>query len=317
VPRWFTEGMAVHEETAVSPEWGDRLSPDVLTAIREKKLLPVVELDRGFVHPTHPQQVIVSYFQAGRICDFITRQWSEAKLLDMLHAFGAGKDTATVLREVLAVEPAEFDKRFIAAVEADTRRQVTGFDEWRKRMKGALEMAKLRDWDGVVKEGAAIRDIYPDYVESHSVYELMAEAFAAKGNRAAATAALESYAKMGGRDPGSLKTLAKYLEEAGRKVDAAAALERLNYIYPMDGEAHARLGALWLEQGNVAGAVREFGAVVAGTPADPAAAHYNLARALRQDGKIEPAKDELLAALEIAPGYRPAQKMLLELSVKK
>jgi len=27
VPRWFTEGLAVHEETAVSPEWGDRLAP--------------------------------------------------------------------------------------------------------------------------------------------------------------------------------------------------------------------------------------------------------------------------------------------------
>ncbi len=25
VPRWFTEGLAVHEETQVSPEWGDRV----------------------------------------------------------------------------------------------------------------------------------------------------------------------------------------------------------------------------------------------------------------------------------------------------
>ena len=24
VPRWFTEGLAVHEETQASPEWGDR-----------------------------------------------------------------------------------------------------------------------------------------------------------------------------------------------------------------------------------------------------------------------------------------------------
>src|SRR5882762_6531140 len=31
VPRWFTEGMAVYEETAVSPEWGDRLDPTVIT----------------------------------------------------------------------------------------------------------------------------------------------------------------------------------------------------------------------------------------------------------------------------------------------
>ena len=52
VPRWFTEGLAVHEETAVSPEWGDRLGPDEIAAIKDKKLLPIAELDRGFIHPT-------------------------------------------------------------------------------------------------------------------------------------------------------------------------------------------------------------------------------------------------------------------------
>ena len=73
VPRWFTEGLAVHEETAAAPDWGDRLDPHVIAAIKDKKLLPVAELDRGFIHPTYPMQVIVSYFQAGRICDFIDK----------------------------------------------------------------------------------------------------------------------------------------------------------------------------------------------------------------------------------------------------
>ena len=27
VPRWFTEGLAVHEETEASPEWGDSITP--------------------------------------------------------------------------------------------------------------------------------------------------------------------------------------------------------------------------------------------------------------------------------------------------
>ncbi|MCX6633388.1 MAG: tetratricopeptide repeat protein, partial [Candidatus Solibacter sp.] len=75
VPRWFTEGLAVHEETAISPDWGDRLSPDVISAIKNKKLLPVAELDRGFVHPVTPGQVVVSYFQAGRICDYINEKF--------------------------------------------------------------------------------------------------------------------------------------------------------------------------------------------------------------------------------------------------
>ena len=74
VPRWFTEGLAVHEETQVSPEWGDRVSPEILVAIRDKKLLPVAKLDRGFIFPEYPAQVVVSYFEAGSICDYIQSQ---------------------------------------------------------------------------------------------------------------------------------------------------------------------------------------------------------------------------------------------------
>ena len=55
VPRWFTEGLAVHEETEADPEWGDRITPDILVAIHDKKLLPVAELDRGFVRPDLPE----------------------------------------------------------------------------------------------------------------------------------------------------------------------------------------------------------------------------------------------------------------------
>ena len=66
VPRWFTEGVSVHEETAASPDWGDRLSPEIIAAIRDKKLLPVADIDRGFVHPTYPAQVIVSYYRGRK-----------------------------------------------------------------------------------------------------------------------------------------------------------------------------------------------------------------------------------------------------------
>ena len=91
-------------------------------------------------------------------------------------------------------------------------------------------------------------------------------------------------------------------------------LNRLNFIYPMDAGAHRSLGGLWLAQGNVKGAIREFGAVLAKNPQDPAQAHYDLARAYHADKQTEQAKEELLAALEAAPGFRPAQKLLLELS---
>ena len=67
MPRWFTEGLAVYEETGIGiPDWGDRLDPRSHLAIKDKKLLPIADLDRGFIHPTYPAQVIVSYFQGGQ-----------------------------------------------------------------------------------------------------------------------------------------------------------------------------------------------------------------------------------------------------------
>ena len=103
VPRWFTEGLAVHEETEASPEWGDRVTPDILVAMRDKKLLPVADLDRGFVRPEYPSQVIVSYYQAGRICDYIQNRWGADKLLDMVHAFAQRTTTAESIQQTLGM----------------------------------------------------------------------------------------------------------------------------------------------------------------------------------------------------------------------
>jgi tetratricopeptide (TPR) repeat protein len=314
VPRWFTEGMAVHEETAVSPDWGDRLSPDVIMAIKGKKLLPIAGLDRGFVHPTAPQQVVISYFQAGRIIDYINDKWGWDTLLAMLHDFGVGVDTPTVVRKNLKVEPEEFDKQFIAFIEADTKNTVDHFDDWKKRVRNVVKAADAKDWNSVIEEGTAIRDFYPDYVEEHSVYETLAQAYTAKGDKPAAMAQLEAYAKIGGRDPETLKTVAKMLDDAGRKKDAAAVLDKLNVIYPLDPDAHRTLGGLLLDAHNVKGAIREYGAVLAKNPLDPAQAHYDLARAYLADNQSDKANEECLSALEAAPGFRPAQKLLLELS---
>jgi hypothetical protein len=54
--------------------------------------------------------------------------------------------------------------------------------------------------------------------------------------------------------------------------------------------------------------------VLALGPSDVAAAHYHLARACRAARRLEEAREHVLAALEAAPGYRPAQKLLLELN---
>jgi len=76
------------------------------------------------------------------------------------------------------------------------------FDEWKKRMRDVVKAAENKDWAEVIKEGTAIRDFYPDYVEDHSVYEALSTAYMAKGDKASATTQLQVAALGRGRPKG-------------------------------------------------------------------------------------------------------------------
>jgi tetratricopeptide (TPR) repeat protein len=314
VPRWFTEGLAVHEETEASPEWGDRVTPDVLAAMADKKLLPVAQLDRGFVRPEYPAQVVVSYFQAGRICDFIESRWGQQKLLDMIRMFGERKTTPEVIQTISGLAPEEFDRQFLTWLDQELGVTVANFESWTGRLKELAAMARENRHDDVIRQGEEIRRMYPDYVYAANPYEFLAQAHLAKGNKQAAAEALKGYQTRGGRNTEALKQLATLEQELGNPAAAAATLDRINYIYPVnDEQLHRRLGDLWFEQRNYSGAVREFTAVLALKPLDMVSAHYGLARAYFAQGQRDKAQEHVLAALERAPGYRPAQQLLLQL----
>jgi cellulose synthase operon protein C len=314
VPRWFTEGLAVHEEGQRSPEWRDRLTPDVLAAIRDKKLLTIVKLDRGFVFPDYSAQVIVSYFQAGSMCDFIAERWGESKLLDMVHSYAKLVPTTDVVRQDLAMTPDDFDRQYLAWINLKYGAEASHFDEWRAKLKTLFEASQQKQYDAVLAEGPAVLALYPEYVDAANAYELMANAYKAKGDANAEASTLTAYEHVGGQSPELLHRLASLQEAAGQQAEAVGTLERLVYIDPVRDDAlHRQLGDLLLAQKQYAGAIREYNALVASNPADKAGAQYNLAQAYFDANEKDKAEESVLAALETAPGYRPAQKLLLEL----
>ena len=95
---------------------------------------------------------------------------------------------------------------------------------------------------------------------------------------------------------------------------AAAALKRLIYISPIgDEDLHRKLGELYLDLKKPERALPAFQAQLASKPVDPAGAYYNLARSYVALSRPREAQDALFQALEIAPGFKPAQKLLLDL----
>lgn len=315
VPRWFAEGLAVHEETQANPEWGDRITPDTLVAIQDHKLLPVAELDSGFMHPTYPNQVIVSYYQAGRICDYIQERWGAEKLVEMVHDFAVPTTAPAVIQQALGMTPAAFDAAFDAWLLKDLGAEVGNFAQWRTQLHALVTAAQAPhpDWSEVVKLGQQVVSLYPDYIDDANAYGFLADAYQQQGDVTAEMAILTQYERKGGMDPKRLEQLAALEDGAHETAAAAATLNRINYIYPLDAAVHRKLGDLWMEIKNYQGAEREYEALVALHPLDQAGAQYELARAEFAVGDLNAAQDHVINALVDAHDYQPAQQLLVQI----
>ncbi|MEZ5366994.1 MAG: tetratricopeptide repeat protein [Bryobacterales bacterium] len=213
VPRWYSEGISMYEEWEARPNWGEPITPDFVMAFNEGKLLPVADLDKGFIRPSYPNQIAVSYFQAGLVCQMIDREWGPEKLVEILNLYGKEASTPEAIRQALGVEPEEFDKRFreflirkLGPLADDGALKL-----WREELKEMLTAAKASDWDKVIPIGRKLEKMYPGYVEAGSPYMILADAYEEKGEREKAIAELQAYLDRGGPQP-------RAPEEAGRLV---------------------------------------------------------------------------------------------------
>ena len=313
VPRWFSEGVSVFEEWRSGPNRGVRIPMSVYAAMAEGKFLPIAELDEGFIRPTYEEQVIVSYMQAGLVCQFIDERYGTARLRALLDAFGDGLQTVAAVERVLDVAPADFDEQFDAFVQENHGEILGSLDEWQRTQQSIAEHISSADWQPVIELANHLIDILPQYVEPDSPYVALARAHEEMDDRDAAIVALTRFWRQGGYAPGSLKRLADWLREEGRTAETIGVFESINLVDPLNQELHSEFGDILLDADRAEEALREFSIALALKPHDRAAAHYRMAQAHFALDDREESQRQLLLALDVAPNYRPAQRLLLQL----
>jgi len=111
-----------------------------------------------------------------------------------------------------------------------------------------------------------------------------------------------------------LKELADEYIARGQQTEAIAVFRDVHYADPFDEETHGKLGDLYIELDQPEAALQEYMVGLALNPLDQAAANYRVASAYKALNDPAQSMDYLMTALDIAPQYRPAQQLLLELS---
>jgi tetratricopeptide (TPR) repeat protein len=313
VPRWLGEGLSVLEERRARPGWGDDLGVEFLKALRGGKLLPIGELNNGFVRPTGPHQIGISYYQASLVAEWIEAQRGFPAVLDLLRAYREGRTTEEAFQSVLATTLEEFDRGFFAHLHARYAGPLGGLAEFEKELAAGVALMQQKKPAEAQPRLERARALFPEYGGDNSPYWFLAMIHKEKGDRRGVVEQLTKLTAINERHYRAHVELAMALEDEGDRAGAAAALERALYIWPFDAGTHDRLAVLQGELGKPAGVVRARRSLVALDPVDRPEALYQLALALAEAGDAAGARREVLRALELAPRFQRAQELLLKL----
>jgi cellulose synthase operon protein C len=313
VPRWLSEGLSVYEEWTSGPTPGVSITPNVLDAFAAGKLLPVATLDDGFMRPTYEGQVQISYMQAGLLCLFAAERWGQPKMVEFLRAFSKDPPTAEAVRAIFKIEPAQLDQEFQAYMRKRFGAYLADPKRFPELLRRAHTMLEARNWTNAREAASAAILMLPEFTADGSAYEVLAAAEEGAGNTNAAIAAWQAWRKAGGWEPTAMRKYGALLLAAGRKTEAMEVLAAVNFADPLSAQGHDQLGQLLLEHKQAEFAKREYEVLLALQPADTAVPHFGLARAYQLSGDKTRARQFLLESLDVAPNFRPAQKLLLEM----
>jgi cellulose synthase operon protein C len=339
IPRWFSEGLSVFEERRARPGWGDDWSVETVKAFTDKRFVKIVDLDAAFTRPKSPDGVGLAYFQASQVCEFVEEKYGFETILKMLALYKEGAKDIDVLQKALQLTPEKFDQTFTDYLQAKMKDKIAALGEGPvktgndpKQAKVALEAVlkgRPNDYFALLKLGTIYKEegdkekaldhlkraveAFPYYGREGNPYGHLADIYEAQGKKAEAVAALDAWTRHNETDAEIYKRLAKLRLELNDKAGALNTLFTSFYISPFDAALHKLAGDAYLEQGSLADAVREYRVVVSLEPANPADAHYDLARALEAKGDKAEAKRQILRSLEIAPGFEKAQELLLKI----
>ncbi|MBM62266.1 MAG: hypothetical protein CL484_04895 [Acidobacteria bacterium] len=336
VPRWLTEGLSTFEQKRARSDWARDQDLGFAADLNQDTVLSLRDLNSGF---SSPETISMAYFQASVLVEHIIDFYGESVIYRLLRAYGQGLDTEEAL-ELVGLGFEVLQASFDSAVEdrfGALRRAMQGPEDQLSVREPTERLEQLRGLSGeypgsfpvqlslgqALKEAGEIREaqvvlekaasLAPMATGGSSPYIPLAEIAIELGDRNQAIEQLAAHLDHDHRDIDAARQLAALAEEVGDGLRLRRAYELIIELDPFDVVPHQALGRLALASGEHGVAVREFEVALAVGPVDRVSAHVDLAESYFLEGQLDPARQEVIAALEIAPTYERAQELLLQI----
>jgi len=291
VPRWLTEGLAMMESAWADPRWKQNNDRRAYERWRHGELAPLARFNLAFSQAQSMQEIVDAYYQAMLLVDFLKQRFGFDKLRDLVALHRSGKDTATLVPQVLGVTPAQIDAEFGTWLGRELARYDRDFRPTPESLAKELGLPKLEPDAELppLAPGAAVRARLAQAVQLLRLGQIQPALPLLRALVSTPIAATEPPAAQ--KDVCAARFL--WLEMAVKLGDRAAQKDMATALTAQpacDGvRQRVLLAAVLQGEGNVTGAIAQLQAAQAIDPSDAGPVH-GLVHALLQAGQVAQAR---------------------------
>ncbi len=338
MPRWLSEGISVYEERQAGATWGQRMNPKNRQRILAGQMASIRELSGSFLHPAKPGDLEFAYYQSSLLVECLMEKYGLDAMKQILDDLAAGLHVEdAIVRHTTSLDQIDMEFRDYALEMArrlapdldweqydlsaikdddDPDRLEHWLEDHPSSIQGLTMLADQfvgrREFGKAKKLLAKMIELYPEQTGLDSSYVLLAAIHRELNETADERRVLEGYVERTDDAKTALLRLIELQTAADDWRAAAGSVRRLLEVNPLLPQAQ-KARALTSEQlGDNDDAILALEAWLLMNPDDPAEGHFRLARLLHAKQNPQ-AKEHVLKALESAPRFRDAQKLLLKI----
>jgi len=334
MPRWLSEGISVYEERQANPAWGQSMNPKFREMTLGEDLTPVSKLSGAFLSPKTPSHLSFAYYESSLVVEYIVKRFGLDAIKQILNDLGNGVEINNAIAKhtepMDKLEPAfaAFAKTraedlapkldwtkpkpedLKAGVAAFARKHPKNIYMLQRRARKALTEKKWEDAKAPCRE---LIKLFPSQSGGDSAYLMLAKAHRELNEQKEEHKVLSQFVVL--TDDAFdvyLRLMELDAKAKGWKAVQSNA-ERALAVNPLLAAPYRFLAEAAEALKQTDAAIGAWQKMLMLDPRDPAEGHFRLARLLYS--KNDPnAKRHLLKALEEAPRFRKAHKMLLEVN---
>ncbi|MCP4787282.1 MAG: tetratricopeptide repeat protein [Fuerstiella sp.] len=332
IPRWLSEGISVYEERRTDVRWGQSMTPGFRERVKAGNVTPVSQLSSAFLHAESGEDLNFAYYESSMVVEFIVEQHGFEALVHILNDLQNGfiindalerragglTELDAAFAEYLSGVADSYAKDVEFSIETDGENEpdLEALQEnprhYTAGLSAAAALIRTKQLDAAEERLLQLIKLFPEDTSVNGARRILAVIYKRQEKTEQQAELLTEHLQRSGDDVEAAIELLSLQVTAEKWPQALKTSHLVMAIDPLQPQVLRQIHTVAAALKNDPLAIDILSGLLELEPADAARTHFLLAQILKNED-AEQSRRHVLLALEQAPRYRAAHKLLLDL----